>query len=282
MFEWNLLVLIIIIAVGIGLLAALFGIGGGFLLVPTMILIVELDTHLTVGTSSFVIIFMALSSSIAYARQKRIDYKTTMILMIASLIGSVIGAWATELVSGQFILVSFGIVEALLATILAVKKTPSELENITNITKNEGKWYILQRHHIDSEETEYNYSANILLAFPFAFLAGFLSSLLGIGGGTLYIQIFVFICGMSIHMAIASSIFTILFSSIASAVTFITMEQVQFTVGIIYAIGVVFGAQLGAYISKKIEAKKLKKLAAIMIIIIAIRMIVFALIENPV
>ncbi|MCP4760247.1 MAG: sulfite exporter TauE/SafE family protein [archaeon] len=288
MLPLDLFLLLVLIAIGIGFLASLFGIGGGFLLVPTMIMYVGLSEHQTVATASFVIIFLALSSSIAYARQKRIDYKITAILMLASLVGSVIGALFTEFVSGQFIIIMFGIVESVLAIILGLKKTPNEKIQVTIVneksiekSKNEDikKSYYIERRIVDSDGKEYQYEANILLAFPLTFLAGFLSSLLGIGGGTLYIQIFVFLCGMSIHLAIASSIFTIFFSSIASAGTFALMGQIDYGVGFAYAIGMVVGAQLGALINKKIESKLLKKLAALMILIIAVRMIIFAVVD---
>jgi uncharacterized protein len=311
----GLFILLMLLAIGIGFLASLFGIGGGFLLVPTMIMIVGLDTHMTVGTVSLVITFMALSSSIAYAKQKRIDYKVTGILMAASIIGSVIGAWVTTLVTGQLILILFGTIEATLAVILGLKKTPAEKQKLkeklelknrdsksdnsdeSKKTDNQAelekkmeiqdnvsakKWYILDRTKTDSDGNTYKYQANLLIAFPFCLLAGFLSSLLGIGGGTLYIQIFIFLCGMSIHMAIASSMFTIFISGISSTIAFASIGQIDYIVAIAYSIGMIVGAQLGAIVSKKIKSKHLKPMAAIMIIIIAVRMIYFAVLENPV
>ena len=293
MLSTELFLLLVFLAIGIGFLASLFGIGGGFLLVPTMILLVGLDTHLTVGTVSLVITFMAISSTIAYARQKRIDFKVSGMLMVASIIGSVIGAQASALVSGQFILILFGTVEAILALILGFKKTPAEklqqkasqntdskdAVEAESVAKSE-KWWILDRYLIDSDGNEYFYRSNLLVAFPFCLLAGFLSSLLGIGGGTLYIQIFVFACGMPIHLAIASSMFTILISGMSSAITFAYMGQIDYVVAIAYSIGIVLGAQLGAMVNKKMDAKHLKPLAALMIVIIALRMIYFAVVGN--
>ncbi len=310
--------LLVLLGIGIGFLASLFGIGGGFLLVPTMIMFVGLDTHTTVGTVAFVILGMALSSTIAYGRQKRIDYKIAGILTIFSVIGAVLGAITTKEVSSAFILVGFGTTEAILAIILGTKKTPQEKYQAKLLKKNildqknqeeeneiqhngEGKgnldkvlsfqsqkdrnpekWYILARTHVDSDGIKYEYTANLLAALPLSLLAGFLSSLLGIGGGTLYIQIFVFLCGMSIHMAIACSIFAIFISTISSTITFAQMGQINWSVGLTYMIGMMIGAQLGALVSKKIKSKHLKPMAALMIVIIAVRMIYFALVENPV
>ncbi|MHA1792595.1 MAG: sulfite exporter TauE/SafE family protein [Promethearchaeota archaeon] len=295
--DLTLFLPVILLAVGIGFLASLFGIGGGFLLVPTMIMFLGLTTHETVGTIPLVIMFMSLSSTFAYAKQKRVDYLITMIIASSTVIGSVIGAMATMLVSSSFILVMFGLVEAFLAAVLAVKKTPQEviqsrLENNLNgeteiindvfFQAKEGKkWYIINRAHVDVDGNKYYYSANLLISFPLSFIAGFLSSMLGIGGGTLYIQIFVFVCGMSIHMAIACSIATIFISATSSFFTFAALGEVDYIVALAYGIGMIIGAQIGAKINKKIKSKYLKPLAAAMIIFIAVRMIFFALLENP-
>jgi uncharacterized membrane protein YfcA len=285
--DFGIFILIILIAIGIGTLASLFGIGGGFLLLPTMIMLLAMETHETVGTVAFIILFMSLSSTVAYAKQKRIDFALTGMLLAGSMLGGIIGAYTTTLVSGKFILVMFGTVEVILAIILGVKKSPEEQKQAKSNPPNGAeipipphKWYILNRKNIDAMGTVYNYRSNLLLAIPLSFLAGFLSSLLGIGGGTIYIQIFVFVCGMSIHMAIASSMFMIFVTSITNTISFAVLGQINYPVGIAFAIGMVLGAQIGAYISKKLHSKYLKPLAAIMISFIAIRMIYFALVQN--
>ena len=212
-----------------------------------------------------------------------------LILGGGSVIGSVLGANITILVPGPLILVLFGCIQIPLALILGLKKTPEEKNNdekkkdsrLKNKTSKK-KWYILSRFQTDKDGNVYKYRANILLAFPFIVLAGFLSSFLGIGGGTLYVQIFVFICGMSIHMAIASSMFSIFLTTIGSSITFAALGQIDYIVGIAFAIGTILGAQIGAVISKKIKSNILKKLASVMILIIAIRMIIFALLQHPV
>ncbi|GAB4307646.1 MAG: sulfite exporter TauE/SafE family protein [Promethearchaeota archaeon] len=293
--------LVALLATGIGFLASMFGIGGGFLLVPSMILVFGLETHLTVGTTAFVIIFMSASSVVAYARQKRIDYAVTLSVAGASIVGAVLGALATRLVSGQFILVGFGVTEATLAVVLGTKKTPQEklaealakkgdLDGGTYAGgagkiggRNEpAKRFTLYRVVKDALGITHVYKAHVLVALPLSFVAGFLSSLLGIGGGTLYIQIFVFLCGMPIHLAIASSMFTIFLSHLlGGGLTFVLIGQVDYVVAAGYAIGMVAGAQLGALVGKRTGSVLLKRMAAALIVVIAVRMIYFALVENP-
>ncbi len=322
-YTIELLLSIALIAIGIGFIASLFGIGGGFLLLPSMIMLVGMETHLAVGTVAFVIPFMALSSTAAYTKQKRIDFRTTAIILLSSIVGSILGAGATSLVTGKTILILFGVVEIILAAILGTKKTEANKKNSVNIypqgnldqnknqsettqtmdssinAKNdrnehiytmnheiepssprEKKWYIIDRRLVDSDGIVHEYHGNLVYALPLSFLAGFLSSLLGIGGGTLYIQIFVFLCGMPIHIAIASSMFTILVTTFSGAITFSLMNQVEYTIGLAYAIGMIIGAQFGAAVNKKIKSQYLKPMAAIMIMIIAVRMIIFA-VQTP-
>jgi uncharacterized membrane protein YfcA len=62
----------------IGILAAMFGLGGGFLIVPTLNFL-GVEIHHAVGTSSAAIVFTSLSSAIAYHRQRRIHYKAGLL-----------------------------------------------------------------------------------------------------------------------------------------------------------------------------------------------------------
>ncbi|MHA1232584.1 MAG: sulfite exporter TauE/SafE family protein, partial [Candidatus Helarchaeota archaeon] len=162
MVSNELLILIMILAVGIGFIASLFGIGGGFLLYPTMIFIAQMDVHSTVGTIPFVILFMALSSSIAYGRQKRIDYLIVAILAGASTIGAILGAYTSVQIPGQILVILFGIVEIILALILGLMKSPHEKQNKSknemiiegNDLQGRKKWYIISRKKVDAQGQE--------------------------------------------------------------------------------------------------------------------------------
>lgn len=277
--------LVVVIAVGIGTLASLFGIGGGFLLTPTMILILGFDPKQAVGTIPMAILLMSLSSTIAYARQKRIDVHLTLLVSGSAVFGSVLGALTTTVVTGQFILIMFGLVEIVLALLLATGKGTRDrakdviMERDGGTTMVAERWYVLHRTHRDADGHLHAYGANLLFAIPVSFLAGYLSTLLGIGGGTLYIQLFVFLCGMPIHMAIACSMMSIFISSISGFATYAAMGQVNYLVALAYGIGMIAGAQVGSAVNKRIQSRYLKPLAAGMIMIIAVQMIIFALLQ---
>ena len=123
----------ILIGVIVGILAALMGIGGGFIIVPAMIYLLGMPTSLVVGTSLFQIIFVAANTTILQASQNQtVDIVLATILLLGSVIGVQIGARYTNILKGEYlrlilssiiILVSF----KLLIDLIAV---PSDLFSV--------------------------------------------------------------------------------------------------------------------------------------------------------
>jgi len=89
----------------------MIGVGGGFLIVPILVLIYGISTHLAVGTSAVMVVFTAVSSTFAYARQKRIDHKLGLILAIGSIPGAVVGAYATSRINERLGLAIWGLLD---------------------------------------------------------------------------------------------------------------------------------------------------------------------------
>ena len=91
-----------LLAVLVGVVAAMTGVGGGFLIVLILNLFFDLSVHQAVGTSLVTIIFTALFSTFAYARQKRIDYKLGSIFAIGTVPGAILGAYTTKFLLREF------------------------------------------------------------------------------------------------------------------------------------------------------------------------------------
>ena len=123
----------ILIGIVVGILAALMGIGGGFIIVPAMIYLLGMPTSLVVGTSLFQIIFVAANTTILQASQNQtVDIVLATILLLGSVVGVQIGSRYTNILRGEYlrlilssiiILVSF----KLLIDLIAV---PSDLFSV--------------------------------------------------------------------------------------------------------------------------------------------------------
>ncbi|AHF80210.1 sulfite exporter TauE/SafE family protein [Thermococcus paralvinellae] len=236
------------VGVFIGILAALFGLGGGFLIVPTLNLL-GVEIHHAVGTSSAAVVFTSLSSALAYSRQKRVHYKAGLLLASTAIIGAYIGAWMTSLLNPAQLKVIFGATLILVAIRIYRKKTaePSEVK---------------------LEDVKINYK----LVPVGGFFAGIASGLLGVGGGIVNVPFLVWL-GMPIHYAVATSSFAIVFTATSGAIKHYMMGNVEIQWLVLLVPGLIIGAQLGAKIAKRTKASNLKKAFAVVLALLALRMI---------
>ncbi len=236
------------IGIVIGLLAALFGLGGGFLIVPTLNFM-GVEIHHAVGTSSAAVVFTSLSSALAYSRQKRIHYKAGLLLASTAVVGAYIGAWATSYISSAQLKIIFGVVLFLVAIRLYRKKS-REPEEVS----------------LDEVELDYR-------VVPIGgFVAGIASGLLGIGGGAINVPFLTYM-GLPIHYAVATSSFAIVFTASAGALKHYALGNVEVGWLVLLVPGLIVGAQLGAKVAKKMRAGSLTKAFALVMGFLAVRMI---------
>ncbi|AIF69995.1 permease [Palaeococcus pacificus DY20341] len=236
------------VGIFIGILAAMFGLGGGFLIVPTLNLL-GVEIHHAVGTSSAAVVFTSLSSAIAYSRQKRIHYKVGILLAIPAVVGAYIGAWLTSFLNPAQLKTIFGAVLIIVAVRIYRKKTvePSEIK---------------------LEDVEVNYN----LVPIGGFFAGIASGLLGVGGGIINVPFLTYL-GLPIHYAVATSSFAIVFTALSGATKHYLLGNVELSWLVLLVPGLIVGAQIGARVAKRTKASSLKRAFAGVMLILALRMI---------
>ncbi|CAB50435.1 sulfite exporter TauE/SafE family protein [Pyrococcus abyssi] len=244
MIDTAILLKAFVTGVVTGTLAAMFGLGGGFLLVPILNLM-GVEIHHAVGTSSASIIFTALSSSYAYHRQKRILYRVGILLASTAVVGAYLGAWMTSFISPGKLKVIFGVTLIFVAYRMFRGKRGERREEI---------------------------SVNEKLVPIGGFFSGIASGLLGVGGGIINVPLLTWL-GVPIHYAVATSSFAIVFTSTSSAIKHYFLGNVELYWLPLLVPGLIIGAQIGARIAKRTKASSLRKGFAVVMLILAIRMI---------
>ena len=114
-----------------------------------------------------------------------------------------------------------------------------------------------------------SYNINILLLIPITLLIGFLTSLVGIGGGAIKVPMMVLLFGVPINIAIGSSAFMVGLTASAGMIGHITMGHWDWRISLILAIPVFIGGQMGSKLSTHIKQDKLRKWFSLFLIIIA-------------
>jgi hypothetical protein len=261
------MILLPFVAFFIGIIAAMVGVGGGVFIVPLLTQVFGFTPVEAVGTSLATIVFTSLSSTVGYSRQKRIDYKIGAILTAATIPGAITGAITATIIKPRLLGLVFGFFLIFVASQMIFKLSFSRLLPTTA----EKSWH---RKILDSYGTVLEYKANVRLSFPLSFLGGFSSGLLGIGGGSLMVPIMHLTANFPIHIAVATSMFIMIFTSISGVAThFVRETNIHFDYVIFLALGVIFGAQIGAYLSKRTSGKNLKRIFGVVLLLVSIRMI---------
>ncbi|MDI6904446.1 MAG: sulfite exporter TauE/SafE family protein [Candidatus Bathyarchaeia archaeon] len=233
-------------------------IGGGVFIVPLLTLLYSFSPAYAAGTSLTTIIFTSLASTINYSRQKRIYYKTGLILAIATVPGAFLGAYLTSIIEAWLLGLIFGVFLFFVALRMIFqssfpKSKRSETEKNTHYTV------------AYSEKALFESRKKILLGAMLSFFGRLSSGLLGIGGGSLLVPIMTLAMCMPIHVTVATSMFTMIFTSIAGVTKHFSLGHIHGEYAILLALGTIFGAQLGAYTSKKISSRNLRRIFGIIL-----------------
>jgi uncharacterized protein len=224
-----------LIAIGfiVGTIGTLIGSGGGFLLVPTLLL---LDPHIppavVTGTSLAVVFFNAVSGTVAYARMKRVDYKAGVVFALAALPGAIAGAYTTSHIPRRLFDAIFGC-SLIAASIYLVIRSAGEARGKGN------------------EKGAYN----LWLGAAISAGIGFLSSVLGIGGGIIHVPALTYALNFPVHVATATSHFVLSMTTlVASIIHYVngTLDG-QFQTILWIGLGAIAGAQAGAKISSRMK-----------------------------
>jgi hypothetical protein len=257
----------------VGTIGTLIGAGGGFILVPVLLLLYPDKSPETITSISLAVVFFnALSGSFAYARMKRIDYKSGLIFAAATIPGSILGAFTTSYMPRNIFNAIFGVLLFATSAFLLVKQ-----KNESNMKKEVPRNFIT--HSItDAEGIKYVFSYNPVVGVVLSVLVGYISSLLGIGGGIIHVPVLIHILNYPVHIATATSQFILavmsLSGTIVHAATGVLLNGVIQTIAI--SIGVIFGAQAGAKLSKRFHGVWIIRILAVALGLVSIRIFIMA------
>ncbi|MEO5591369.1 MAG: sulfite exporter TauE/SafE family protein [Chitinophagaceae bacterium] len=257
-------VVLIIVGFLIGSLGTIIGAGGGFLLVPLLIIIhPELSPEIITAISIAIVGCNAISGSVAYARLKRIDYKAGLLFAAFTIPGSIAGVYTTQYIPKTIFNIFFGILLIVLAFFLFIKKTSPVSQPVLSVERKNWKTHLLT----DKEGTTYQYSYNQHIGIFISIIVGYLSPILGIGGGIIHVPALINLLRFPVMIATATSHFILAIMATVSVIVHLANGNysdpyvLRMVIGL--STGVIAGAQLGALLSHKIHGNIIIRVLAI-------------------
>ena len=243
-----------LIALGfsVGTYGTLIGAGGGFVLVPALLLLYPDESPVIITSISLAVVFFnALSGSWAYARMMRIDYKSGLLFAVATIPGAILGALSTAYVPRRLFGAALGIL-MIAASIFLLFYSGKVKE-----TRESKRSYHFARNLVDNDGTAYTFSYNPIVGVGLSCLIGYLSSFLGIGGGIIHVPVLVHLLNFPVHIATATSHFILAIMALTGTIVHVVTGS--FSPGVrrtaALAIGVLLGAQVGALLSNLVKGR---------------------------
>jgi len=276
------------LGLAVGLLSGLFGVGGGFLMTPLLIMF-GIPATVAAATDSNQIVAASTSGTYAHWRVGNVDFKMGLYLLIGGFIGGLFGVQAIKILratgNADFVIkmtyvLMLGIVGTymFIESLASMKKKKTEevkIEKESKMTKLL-KSLPLQTHFEKSGVTH-----SLLLPLIFGGFVGVLAAIMGVGGGFLMVPVMVYILRMPMHVVVGTSLFQILFNCIE--VTFLqayTNHNVDFILAVLLLLGSTVGAQVGAVFGRKMKGEQLKIILAVIVLVVTVK-IIFELTLSP-
>ncbi|MEX2445922.1 MAG: sulfite exporter TauE/SafE family protein [Dehalococcoidia bacterium] len=259
------------LGVVLGAFGTLVGVGGGFLLVPILLFVYPDTPAQTITAMSLFVVFAnAVSGSVAYWRQRRVDVLTGLIFAAATLPGAVVGAVVVGHISREVFNLIFAGALALIGLSLLLPRPQSV---IRPPLRGRG---VLRREVTDRTGTTYIYGYRIWQGVAISLGVGFVASLLGIGGGIVHVPVMAVVLHFPVHIATATSQFVLaLMAGQASSVHFVTgtlgWNETLARAGII-AVGAIVGAQFGAAFSQRVQGVTIIRVLGVAMLLVSLRL----------
>ncbi|MGY8976279.1 MAG: sulfite exporter TauE/SafE family protein [Alphaproteobacteria bacterium] len=258
----------------VGFLSGMFGVGGGFLMTP-MLILMGIPPAVAVASEANHILAASVSGFLAHMRRANVDFLMGFILLIGGVFGSLIGVFLLKylLSIGQeklFISLSYIFILVFVGLWMLT-------ESVSSIKKKyKGKKNKLHEHiwlHGLPFKIKFRKSHLYISILPPIFiglLVGILSSIMGVGGGFILVPAMIYILGMPTQVVVGTSLLQIVFVTTVSTIMHAYINQtVDVVLSSLLLIGAVVGAQIGTKAMGLLRGEQIRFLLAIIIIIVA-------------
>jgi len=263
--ELVYVIILLITGIGVGTVSGLLGVGGCFIMVPVQYFILTamgtdptIAIRVSFGTNLMVVLPTALSGSLRHHKREVVLWTHAIILGITSMIFTFTGAYVASILPGSVLKIIFGIA-ILLGALRMATAHPIRVEG----------------------EPHGNYLTYVFLGIIFGFITG----LIGIGGGVLMVPLMVIFLNYHMHEAVGTSTAVMIFTSLGGAVAYMayglnatglppySIGYVNLLQWILLAGTSVPFAQVGAHIAHKINPKSLKWVFIAVMVYMGLKMI---------
>jgi uncharacterized protein len=271
----------ICLGLAVGLLSGLFGVGGGFLMTPLLIMF-GIPSTVAAATDSNQIVAASVSGTYAHWKIGNVDFKMGAYLLLGGFIGGLLGVELIKVLramgdAGFVIKITYVLMLGsvgmymFIESIQSMKKGKKEEvheEKDTKIAK------FLRSLPLQTRFEKSGVTHSVIVPVVLGGFVGVLAAIMGVGGGFLMVPVMFYILRMPMHVIVGTSLFQILFTCIE--VTFLqsyTNHTVDFILAALLLIGSTVGAQIGVIFGRKMKGDQLKIILASIVLVVTAKIV---------
>ena len=274
----------------VGLLSGMFGVGGGFLLTPLLIMF-GIPPTVAAASDSNQIVAASASGSFAHYKLGNVDLKMGLYLLIGGVAG---GTWgvhiikilrqmgnANFLIKITYVLMLGGVGSYMLYESISAMG-PKKAEQAPAHPPETSAWgRLVRRLPYQTLFEKSGVTLSPVVPLFLGGLVGILAAIMGVGGGFIMVPVMVYLLRMPMHVVVGTSLFQVLFTCInVTVMQAYTNRTVDFVLALLLLIGSTIGAQAGARLSTRIKEDQLKIYLAVIVLLVMGKML-YGLVVPP-
>ena len=244
------LILTLVLAVSVGLALGTLGGGGSILTVPLLTYIAGMPPKEAIAASLLIVGVTSLSSLVVHARHRRVRWRTGLIFGAAGMVGAFAGGLIGGQLPGAVLMVAFAIMMIATAIAMVTRKPRRDTDQPTA-----------------DAGTERAHSLPMLRTMLEGIVVGLITGIVGAGGGFLIVPALVLLGGLSMPVAVGSSLLVIAMKSFAGLAGYLTTVTLDWPLVAAVTAMAVLGALLGARLSGRIPADALQKVFGVFVLL---------------
>ncbi|SDN57006.1 hypothetical protein SAMN04488516_10342 [Desulfonauticus submarinus] len=274
----------------VGLLSGIFGVGGGFLMTPLLIMF-GIPPTVAAASDSNQIVGASTSGTIAHYRLGNVDVKMGMLLLIGGVVGGDIGVHIIKVLkalgNADFLInITYVIMLGVVGGYMFVESLQSLKGGSNSIATSKEPKESLYAKLMKTLPFQTNFQKSgikmsALIPLGLGVFVGILAAIMGVGGGFIMVPVMVYLLRMPMHVVVGTSLFQILFTCInVTVMQAYSNHTVDFVLAVLLLLGSTIGAQFGTRISKNLKGDQLKIILASIVILVMLKML-YGLLSRP-
>ncbi len=268
----------------VGLLSGIFGVGGGFLMTP-LLMMFGIPPTVAAASDSNQIVGASTSGTIAHMRLGNVDIPMGIMLLIGGVAGGTVGVQVIKLLKAMgnadfliaitYVIMLGGVGGYMFWESLQGMRHDNGLpiEKKKARPAAEERKSFVQRLPFQYKFEKSGCEISMLLPFAFGILVGVLAAIMGVGGGFIMVPVMVYLLRMPMHVVVGTSLFQILFTCVnVTIMQAWSNHTVDFVLAVLLLLGSTIGAQAGTAVSKRLNADQLKIMLASLVLLVCVKM----------